>query len=37
MNKERGTTVPIPTEMANSLGAVVGLTLAPSPLPLLAG
>jgi regulator of protease activity HflC (stomatin/prohibitin superfamily) len=28
MNKERGTTVLIPTEMASSLGAVVGLTQA---------
>ena len=26
MNKERGTTVLIPTEMANSLGTVAGLT-----------
>jgi regulator of protease activity HflC (stomatin/prohibitin superfamily) len=28
MNKERGTTVLIPTDMANSLGSVVGLTQA---------
>jgi len=34
MNKERGTTVLIPTEMASSLGAVVGLTQAmPPPRP----
>ncbi|HEY1931356.1 MAG TPA: slipin family protein [Acetobacteraceae bacterium] len=31
MNKERGTTVLIPTDMANSLGAVVGLTQAMRP------
>ncbi len=31
MNKERGTTVLIPTEMASSLGSVVGLTEALQP------
>jgi regulator of protease activity HflC (stomatin/prohibitin superfamily) len=31
MNKERGTTVLIPTDMANSLGTVVALTRAVSP------
>lgn len=33
MNKERGTTVLIPTEMASSLGAVVGLNQAMQPRP----
>jgi regulator of protease activity HflC (stomatin/prohibitin superfamily) len=33
MNKERGTTVLIPTEMASSLGSVVGLTEALRPPP----
>jgi len=37
MNKERGTTVLIPTEMASSLGAVVGLTQALQPPPRPAG
>jgi hypothetical protein len=31
MNKERGTTVLIPTDMAASLGAVVGLSQALKP------
>jgi regulator of protease activity HflC (stomatin/prohibitin superfamily) len=33
MNKERGTTVLIPTEMASSLGSVAGLTEALAPRP----
>jgi regulator of protease activity HflC (stomatin/prohibitin superfamily) len=33
MNKERGTTVLIPTDMANSLGSVVGLATALSTYP----
>ena len=36
MNKERGTTVLIPTDMASSMGAVIGLTQAlrdPSTTP----
>jgi regulator of protease activity HflC (stomatin/prohibitin superfamily) len=37
MNKERGTTVLIPTDMANSLGAVVGLTQALGRPPQPAG
>jgi regulator of protease activity HflC (stomatin/prohibitin superfamily) len=37
MNKERGTTVLIPTEMANSLGTVVGLTQALARPPQSAG
>jgi len=37
MNKERGTTVLIPTEMANSLGAVVGLTQALAQPPRSSG
>jgi regulator of protease activity HflC (stomatin/prohibitin superfamily) len=37
MNKERGTTVLIPTDMANSLGAVVGLTQALAGPPRPAG
>src|ERR1700733_14064977 len=37
MNKERGTTVLIPTEMANSLGSVVGLAQAVTQPPQPAG